>query len=241
MHTLEIDFRRLRGSLFCGLMTLLAAAPAWAGPPLHYPAIGTIDRVDPAFDKLIPKDAVIEVLAAGFDWAEGPLWLKNPAYANASNAPGAIVPWITADASHDPKQKPKDEGFLIFSDTRRNMIFRWREGEDVSVFMKPSGYTGVLPYSTEPGSNGLTVDAKGRITFCEHGDRRVSRLEAIGGKRTLIDNYQGKRLNSPNDLVYHSSGACTSPIRRTVCRSGLPILCASSISAASIDSPPTAR
>ena len=73
--------------------------------------------------------------------------------------------------------------------------------------MKPSGYTGVLPYSTEPGSNGLTLDREGRITLCEHGDRRVSRLEKVGGKRTLVDNYQGKRLNSPNDLVYHSNGA----------------------------------
>ena len=72
--------------------------------------------------------------------------------------------------------------------------------------MKPSGYTGVVPYSSEPGSNGLAVDSQGRITFCEHGDRRVSRLEIGGGKRTLVDNYQGKRLNSPNDLIYHSNG-----------------------------------
>ena len=207
MHTPQAKIRR--GSLFghlvlpTAVLVLLAAMPAWAEPPRGYPTIGKIDRVDPAFDTLIPKDAVIEVIASGFDWSEGPLWIKDPDYANASNAPGATVPWLTGDPFHPTKPKPNDDGFLIFSDTERNVIFRWRKGEDVGVFMKPSGYTGVLPYSNEPGSNGLAIDAEGRITFCEHGDRRVSRLEKVGGKRTLVDNYQGKRLNSPNDLVYH--------------------------------------
>jgi gluconolactonase len=179
---------------------------AWGATPVVYPTIGKIERLDPALDKLIPKDAVIEVLASGFDWCEGPLWIKDPVYAKASNAPGATnPPWAVREETEDRRVK-KGDGCLLFSDTRRNIILRWQKGEDISVFMKPSGYTGVIPYGNEPGSNGLAVDSKGRITFCEHGDRRVSRLEIGGGKRTLVDNYQGKRLNSPNDLIYHSNG-----------------------------------
>jgi len=100
----------------------------------------------------------------------------------------------------------KEGGFLLFSDIPRNSIMKWKEGEGVTLFMKPSGYTGIVDYGREPGSNGLTLDARGRLTLCEHGDRRVSRLEPNGGKRTLVDNYQGKRLNSPNDVIYKSNG-----------------------------------
>ncbi len=83
---------------------------------------------------------------------------------------------------------------------------KWKEADGVSLFMKPSGFTGVTDYGHEPGSNGLTVDSQGRVVFCEHGDRRISRLEKDGGKRTLADNFEGKRLNSPNDLCYRSNG-----------------------------------
>jgi gluconolactonase len=72
--------------------------------------------------------------------------------------------------------------------------------------MSPSGFTGVGTYSQEPGSNGLTVDGQGRLVLCEHGDRRVSRLEPQGGKLTLADQFDGKRLNSPNDVVVKSNG-----------------------------------
>jgi gluconolactonase len=83
---------------------------------------------------------------------------------------------------------------------------KYKPGEGVSLFMKPSGYTGVAAYGDEPGSNGLIVDKQGRLTFCEHGDRRISLLIPNGGKKTLVDNYMGKRLNSPNDAVYKSNG-----------------------------------
>ena len=96
----------------------------------------------------------------------------------------------------------KDGGFLLFSDVIANQVMKWKEGEGVSVYLRPSGYTGRYPYSKEPGSNGLTLDSKGRLCSCEHGDRRVSVLTEGGGKRTLVDNYQGKRLNSPNDLCF---------------------------------------
>ncbi len=99
-----------------------------------------------------------------------------------------------------------DGGYLLFSDIPRNTIFKWSEGAPVTTYMRPSGYTGVVHYSAEAGSNGLTFDSEGRLTACEHGDRRISRLEHSGGKKTLADTFEGKRLNSPNDLVYRSTG-----------------------------------
>ena len=97
-------------------------------------------------------------------------------------------------------------GFLLFSDIPRNVIYRWSEAEGASIWMQPSGYTGIAYYGKEPGSNGLTLDDEGRLWACEHGDRRVSRLEPRGGKVTVVDSYRGKRLNSPNDLVLNSAG-----------------------------------
>lgn len=95
---------------------------------------------------------------------------------------------------------------LLFSDIPRNVIYRWTEREGTSIWMQPSGYTGVAYYGKEPGSNGLTIDAQGRLLLCEHGDRRVSRLEPRAGKVTVVDSYKGRRLNSPNDLVLNSAG-----------------------------------
>lgn len=96
--------------------------------------------------------------------------------------------------------------FLLFSDVKQNTAFRWQPESGATPYLKPSGYTGVGSYSLEPGSNGLTFDSEGRLVSCEHGDRRVSRLEKNGGKKTLVDSYEGKRLNSPNDLIYKSNG-----------------------------------
>ncbi len=96
---------------------------------------------------------------------------------------------------------------LLFSDVPKNTVHSWSEKEGLQVYLKPSGYTGLPKGNREPGSNGLAFDAKGQLITCEHGDRRLSVLTAHGGKRTLTDNFEGKRLNSPNDLVVHSSGA----------------------------------
>ena len=98
------------------------------------------------------------------------------------------------------------EECLYFSDIPRNAIFRWSATDGVQLFMQPSGYTGVSYYGLEPGSNGLAIDPDGHLLMCEHGDRRVSRLTKGGGKMTIVDSFEGKRLNSPNDLVIHSSG-----------------------------------
>jgi gluconolactonase len=89
-----------------------------------------------------------------------------------------------------------------------NTVFLWKEGmTKPEVFLKPSGYTGTTPRGGEPGSNGLTRDAEGRLVLCQHGDRRISRLEADGKFKSLVDHYQGKKFNSPNDAVYASDGS----------------------------------
>jgi len=133
-------------------------------------------RLDPRFDKLVPRDAKLEKIADGFTWVEGPVWNREGRY-------------------------------LLFSDIPKNSVFKWKEGEGVSLFLNPSGYTGSAPFAgQEPGSNGLTFDAAGRLVLCAHGDRRIARLEPDGRRITLADRYEGKRINSPNDLVFKSNG-----------------------------------
>lgn len=159
-------------SAACGRQGTNASAPTTAAPP----SAVRIVRLDPRFDQIVPKDAVLEKVAEGFTWAEGPVW----------NRAG---------------------GYLLFSDVPNNSIIRWKAGEGANVFLKPSGYTGAEPFTgREPGSNGLTFDAEGRLVFCQHGDRRISRLEKDGSRTVLVDKYQGKRLNSPNDLIFKSNG-----------------------------------
>jgi len=168
-----------RGAVCVAAVTvMLAVATTHAAEPVAglSPTVGSIERLDPRLDAIIPVDATIDVLAMGFAWSEGPVWVPS--------------------ASH-----------VLFSDIPNNRVHRWHDKEGLSIYMEPAGFTGPNEYGKERGSNGLGIDAEGRILFCEHGDRRISRLDADGGKRTLADAYQGKRFNSPNDLAVHSSGA----------------------------------
>ena len=234
MHT-----PRIRRGLLFSLFVLLIAAPAAAHPPKGYPTIGKIDRLDPALDKLIPKDAVIEVLAAGFDWSEGPVWIKNPDLCRSVQRPQRVSAPAFRRAGR-PHEVRRIFALLRHPAQLGHALARGRSG--ATVFMTPSGYTGITPYGTESGCNGIAVDAQGRITFCEHGDRRVSRLEKEGGKRTLADNYQGKRLQQPERSLSTTPAApFTSPIRPMDCPSGLTIRSASSTFAASIGSMSTAQ
>lgn len=136
---------------------------------------GSLEVNDPQFFTLVAVAAPLEKLASGFDWSEGPVWIKNG-------------------------------GYVVFSDVPSNTVYRWTPGKGVSVHLHPSGYTGAEARGGEPGSNGLTVDSQGRLVLCEHGDRRVGRIEKDGRHVTVVDRYNGKRFNSPNDLVYHSNG-----------------------------------
>lgn len=135
-------------------------------------------RLDPRIDTILPANAKLFKLAEGFKFTEGPVWVR-------------------------------DGGYLLFSDPNSNRIYRYTEsGARLEVFREPSGYEGadVAEYG-QPGSNGLTLDAQGRLTIDQHGNRRVVRLERDGSLTVLADRYQGKRLNSPNDLVYRSDGS----------------------------------
>ncbi|MBB3209651.1 gluconolactonase [Rhodopirellula rubra] len=165
-------------------LSFAAIAPS-VGNAQSSHTIGRAEVFDERFENYFSRDAKFEVLASGFTWTEGPLWVP----------PGAKVDGCESD-----------RGCLLFSDIPRNTIFRWRPGQGVDEFLSPSGYTGLAYYGLEPGSNGLALDPRGRLAMCEHGDRRVSVLTIGGGKRTLVDQYQGKRLNSPNDLVFDSDG-----------------------------------
>ncbi|MGQ0656671.1 MAG: SMP-30/gluconolactonase/LRE family protein [Chromatiales bacterium] len=140
------------------------------------PPPGWIERLDPRFDALIPRDAQLELAAGGIEWAEGPVW-------------------------------DSVDGSLLFSDVPRNGVFRWKPGAGVTQFLERSGYTGNAPFTgREPGSNGLVFDRDSRLTICQHGNRRIVRRESDGTITVLADRYEGKRLNSPNDLVFRSNG-----------------------------------
>ncbi|HOA62310.1 MAG: SMP-30/gluconolactonase/LRE family protein [Verrucomicrobia bacterium] len=95
---------------------------------------------------------------------------------------------------------------LLFSDVPRNVIFEWKESVGTRDYLYRSGYTGARNEGKEPGSNGLTFDADGRLVICMHGDRVVARLERDGKLTILADYYLNRRFNSPNDLVYNSKG-----------------------------------
>ena len=100
------------------------------------------------------------------------------------------------------------DGYLLFSDPNANTIYRWSPEGSVSVFRTKSGYSGAdIGRYRQPGSNGLTLDRDGLLTINEHGNRRVTRLERTGKITVLADRYDGRRLNSPNDLVYRSDGS----------------------------------
>ncbi|MCZ6674979.1 MAG: SMP-30/gluconolactonase/LRE family protein [Verrucomicrobia bacterium] len=157
------------------LVSLFLISALIAQDSLNFATIGEVKRLDSRIDKLIPKNAEIEVLTSGFFWSEGPVW-------------------------------DKVNDVLLFSDVHRNQIIQWKEGEGKSIFMEPSGYTGVTPHPGGKGSNGLMYDNEGNLLICEHGDRRISMLTKGGGKRTVVDNYKGKRLNSPNDLCVAANG-----------------------------------
>jgi gluconolactonase len=145
--------------------------------PLDSTAV-KLDRLDPAIDQIVPKDAKLERIATGFKWVEGPVWI---------------------------------EGSLYFAEIPSNTIRKWTPGSGVTMFLTQSGYKGAAPYGgPESGSNGMTLDNRGRLTIAGHAQRDIYRLESLrpnGPIKILADSYQGKKLNSPNDLVYRSDGS----------------------------------
>jgi gluconolactonase len=96
---------------------------------------------------------------------------------------------------------------LLFSDPNANVIYKYSKDGKLSVFKTQSGYSGddIADYG-QPGSNGLTLDPQGALVINQHGNRRVVRLEKDGTETVLADRFEGKQLNSPNDLAYRSDG-----------------------------------
>lgn len=135
--------------------------------------VGTVVRLDPALDALVPKDAQIQKLAGGFTFIEGPLW--RPA------------------------------GSLWFSDVVGNVVRQWSPDGKVTEILHPAGFD--LPAGGYVGPNGMTADKDGAVLLCQHGNRRIVRITKDMLVSTLVDRYEGKRLNSPNDLVYKSDGS----------------------------------
>jgi gluconolactonase len=162
-------------ALSLALVSFLAATlgTAWSAPPQ---TIGSIERLDPAADRLLPQDAKIEVLADGFEWSEGPVWVGRENCLLFSDIPrNQIVRWSAAD------------GISVFLNS--------------SGYTGQSEFSG-----REPGTNGLMLDADGHLIMCCHGDRAICRLEPDQSRKVLADRYAGRRFNSPNDLVIHSNG-----------------------------------
>ena len=137
---------------------------------------GKIERKSDEFNQLISENAFLEKVSEGFDWSEGPAWNKK-------------------DSS------------LLFSDIRKNTIYRWKENEGTTIYLRPSGFAGEKPPGRGLGANGLAFNSDGELILCDHGNRMVSKLnEENFTKKPLATHYNGKRLNSPNDLVISSKG-----------------------------------
>jgi gluconolactonase len=171
------------------LLLLLIAVPGAQGPPRE-PSPFRIERLHPALDELVDANAAIETLGDRFALTEGPVWL------------------------------PDDQGgSLLFSDNAANVIYRWRGGAPLSVFLENSGFTGRDASNVGAqtvagrvailliGSNGLALDPEGRLVVTAMADRTVYRLEHDGSRTILADRFEGRRFNGPNDIVIASTGA----------------------------------
>jgi gluconolactonase len=173
----------MKKSTLAYVALLLTAGCSTAPSPAPTPAteksapmIGSIVRLDPAIDALVPKDVQIEKLAGGFTFIEGPLW----------RPPNAL--W--------------------FSDVVGNVVRQWTTDGKVTEILRPGGYDGnSLPAGGFVGPNGMTADKDGNVLLCQHGNRRIVRIDKDMKVTTLIDKFEGKKLNSPNDLVFRSDGS----------------------------------
>ena len=139
--------------------------------------IGEIEKLSPDLDKYVGQSSKIEILAKGFEWSEGPVWVDK----------------INS---------------VLFSDVPENKIYKWNENEGLSVYIEPSGYSGKVPTSKKDGSNGLILNSKNELLVCMHGDREIAKLTKWGSGEfeTVINKFQGKLFNSPNDMVFTKNG-----------------------------------
>ncbi|MDP4536162.1 SMP-30/gluconolactonase/LRE family protein [Alkalimonas collagenimarina] len=140
-----------------------------------------VQVLQPEMTLIVAADAQLELLAEGFEWSEGPI--------------------------EDPTN-----GDIVFSDVPTNKVYRWNERDGLTLYLSPSGYTGLHPEDNpQQGANGLIFNHDKQLVMAQHGDRRLAVYagdeQGSAHYQTLVNHYQGKLLNSPNDLVQHSSGA----------------------------------
>ncbi len=162
------------------LLIILLFAAASCTVQKKYQTVGSIERYDSSINNIVAPGAKAEIIAEGFEWSEGPLWIE--------------------------KNK-----MLLFSDIPRNSIYKWTAKKGIELYLTPSGYTDSAKRGGEPGSNGLILDKNGALVLCQHGDRRMARMEAPIDQPeakfvSIATIYKGKKLNSPNDAVYNSKG-----------------------------------
>ena len=162
------------------MLFILLLASASCSVQKMYPTIGNIERLDESINDIVSANAKAEIIAEGFEWSEGPLWIE--------------------------KNK-----MLLFSDIPRNAIYKWTEKNGTELYLQPAGYTGSEKRGGETGSNGLMLDNNGNLVLCQHGDRRMARMDAPVDKPlpkfiSIADSWQGKKLNSPNDGTFNSKG-----------------------------------
>lgn len=141
---------------------------------------GRIEVLDQEISSLLDTTAALEIIAEGHEWTEGPLWIE-------------------------------DQQMLLYSDIPRNRIYKWTETKGAEVYLDSAGYTGSVSRGGESGSNGLLLNADNRLVLCQHGNRQMAIMDAdIKTPRaffsTIVNTYDGKRLNSPNDAVFRSNG-----------------------------------
>lgn len=140
-------------------------------------SVGSIVRLDPAFDALVPPSATIEKLAGGFQFTEGPLW------------------------------RPQ-QGVLWFSDVVGNVVRQWSPDGKITEILRPGGADhSDAPPGSFIGPNGMAADKDGAVLLCQHGNRRIVHISRDRQIMILVDRWNGKKLNSPNDLVYKMDGA----------------------------------
>jgi len=141
------------------------------------PAFGSIKRFDPALDAIVPADWRIEKLADGFNWSEGPVWIASGNY-------------------------------LLFDDVPGNTMYRWSQKDGLSVFLKPSGFEGKdTSMFREAGANGLFPDSASTVLLADTGNRMIARMDLATKKKTpLATRFEGKRFNSPNDVIRTRGG-----------------------------------
>jgi gluconolactonase len=137
--------------------------------------VGSIVRLDPAFDSLVPPDASIEKVAGGFQFTEGPLW--------------------------------RPDGRLWFSDVVGNVLRAMKPSGQVEVLIQESGGHSDAPAGSFIGSNGMIAGKDGAVILCQHTNRRIVSVAPDLKMTPLLEKYEGKRFNSPNDLVYKSDGS----------------------------------